>query len=84
MKVFIVSFLIITNVFGAHQYIQCSSTNMDTTDMAVISLSETKNTLFLSSGVGNPEEIRVLKEIVEEVKTDTHLILKSENNETHN
>jgi hypothetical protein len=72
-------FLVLSFNTWAHQYIQCSSTNTNTTDMAVISLSPIKNTLFLSSGVGNDDEIRVLKEISFSHENEESVFYKSEN-----
>ncbi|MBA2403157.1 MAG: hypothetical protein H0V66_00175 [Bdellovibrionales bacterium] len=47
----------------ARQYIQCSATG-DTTDVAVVNLTtEAGGTLFLSSGMQNPEDERILVNI---------------------
>jgi hypothetical protein len=55
----------------ARQYIQCSILS-DTSDVAVVNLtSSTKGTLFLSSGMENPEDERIL--------VDLELDKKSEN-----
>lgn len=45
----------------ARQYIQCSSTDNSTTDVAVVNLTTTQGgTLFISSGMQNPEDERTL------------------------
>lgn len=47
----------------ARQYIQCSA--RDTTDVAVVNLTTAKGgTLFISSGMQNPEDERLLLNIV--------------------
>jgi hypothetical protein len=47
----------------ARQYIQCSILS-DSTDVAVVNLtSESKGTLFLSSGMQNPEDERILVDL---------------------
>jgi hypothetical protein len=48
----------------ARQYIQCNTLDTDSTDVAVVNL-ETKDggTLFLSSGMQNPEDERTLVHI---------------------
>lgn len=56
--------LLITSSAFARQYIQCSSTDIYTTDVAVLNL-ETKNTgtFFISSGMQNDETERALFQI---------------------
>jgi hypothetical protein len=52
-----------TSLAHAHQYIQCSSIDPQSSDRAVISLNGVKSTLFMTSGIDDPEEVRVLKSI---------------------
>lgn len=55
--------LLLTNFAEARQYIQCGIMG-DTTDVAVVNLTTEKGgTLFLSSGMQNPETERVLVKI---------------------
>ncbi|MFY7994581.1 MAG: hypothetical protein ACOVP4_14885 [Bacteriovoracaceae bacterium] len=51
----------------ARQYIQCSSLDYSTTDVAVVNLQTTKGgTLFISSGMQNDESERTLVKIQKE------------------
>lgn len=63
-----------TSVF-ARQYIQCSSSDMNTTDVMVINLQSPQGgTLFLSSGMQNPEDERILVKIAfDRVEKDAHI-----------
>ena len=46
------------------QYIQCSTTDQDYSDVMVVNLTTSKTgTLFLSSGMQNPDEERILLDI---------------------
>lgn len=57
------SLLASTSVF-ARQYIQCSIADTHSTDVMVVNLqTEEGGTLFLSSGMQNPEDERVLVKI---------------------
>ncbi len=48
----------------ARQYIQCGSLDLDTTDVMVINLETAQGgTIFLSSGMQNPEDERVIMNI---------------------
>ena len=52
--------LLTTSTIWARQYIQCSIL-ADTTDVAVVNLTTNKTgTLFVSSGMQNPEDERIL------------------------
>ena len=65
MKKFLLcSLVLFSQVAMARQYFQCSSTDIGATDVMVINL-QTKDggTLFLSSGMQNPEDERVLVNI---------------------
>jgi hypothetical protein len=56
--------LVSSQVF-ARQYIQCSVSDMSATDVMVINLTSPQGgTLFLSSGMQNPEDERLLVKIV--------------------
>jgi hypothetical protein len=57
----------------AHQYIQCASTNIYSTDRTVINLDGEKSTLFMTTGLDDPDELRILKSIK---------FLKNENGKT--
>lgn len=62
MKSFFLLFVVFfsSQVF-ARQYIQCSSLDMNTTDVMVVNLkTEQEGTLFISSGMQNPEDERLL------------------------
>ena len=64
MKLFLLTvFFTFTSMAEAHQYIQCSNVDMNSDDRAVISLNGAKSTLFMTSGVADPDEVRVLKSI---------------------
>jgi hypothetical protein len=47
----------------AHQYIQCASLDVNSWDRAVINLDGPKSTLFMTTGVHDPNELRILKPI---------------------
>ena len=65
MKSLILAFaLTLSTSAFARQYIQCSSTDRYTTDVAVVNLTTVKGgTLFISSGMQNPEDERVVVKI---------------------
>jgi hypothetical protein len=64
MKISLVAALLCFTSFAhAHQYIQCFNTNPNTTDGTVINLDGAKSTLFMTTGLDDPEEIRILKPI---------------------
>ena len=65
MKSLILAFaLTLSTSAFARQYIQCSSTDSYTTDVAVVNLTTVKGgTLFISSGMQNPEDERVVVKI---------------------
>jgi hypothetical protein len=59
----------------ARQYIQCST--IDTSDVMVLNLQTTKGgTLFLSSGMQNPEDERILVDIEFDKIQNNHHIFK--------
>ena len=66
--------MISTSVF-ARQYIQCSSNDMNTTDVMVVNLQTPKaGTLFLSSGLQNPDDERILVKIAfDRVEKDAYI-----------
>jgi hypothetical protein len=60
----------------ARQYIQCSILS-DTSDVAVVNLTTSTNgTLFLSSGMENPEDERILLDIELEKKSENKHFFK--------
>lgn len=61
MKFLALALLLIAGTAQARQYIQCA--HYDTWDRAVINLNGDKSTLFMTSGVHNPDETRVLKKL---------------------
>lgn len=65
--------LLLSNESFARQYIQCSIMG-DTTDVAVVNLTTEKGgTLFLSSGMQNPEDERILVKIkLDQIKDGNH------------
>ncbi len=64
MKYFVLALALLANSSAwARQYIQCSILG-ETTDVAVVNLETNKTgTLFLSSGMQNPEDERILLKI---------------------
>jgi hypothetical protein len=64
MKYFVLALALMANSsVWARQYIQCSILS-ETTDVAVVNLETNKTgTLFLSSGMQNPEDERILLKI---------------------
>lgn len=65
MKSLILAFaLSLSTSAFARQYIQCSSTDRYSTDVAVVNLTTVQGgTLFISSGMQNPEDERTLVKI---------------------
>jgi hypothetical protein len=65
MKTAIAFLLIFTSMTAfARQYIQCSNKDPQYTDVMVLNLTSSKSgTLFLSSGMQNPEDERILVNI---------------------
>jgi hypothetical protein len=65
MKSLILAFaLSLSTSAFARQYIQCSSTDYSSTDVAVVNLTTVKGgTLFISSGMQNPEDERTVVKI---------------------
>jgi len=56
--------LSISSSVFARQYIQCSALDNSSSDVMVVNLTDLKKgTLFLSSGMQNPEDERILVEI---------------------
>jgi hypothetical protein len=83
MKAYTLLFLTLfsTQVF-ARQYIQCSYPDADSTDVAVVNLETEKNgTLFISSGMQNPEEERRTVNIeLSKIEKDQHIYTVKEVN----
>lgn len=76
MKSLVLTFVLLlsTSAF-ARQYIQCST--VDTTDVMVVNLQTSKGgTLFLSSGMQNPEDERILVNIEFDKVQNAHHIFK--------
>jgi hypothetical protein len=64
MKILIMYVLLVSASFAqARQYIQCSDVNPKSTDGTVINLDGDKSTLFMTTGVDDPDEMRILKSI---------------------
>jgi len=59
----------------ARQYIQCAADG--TFDRMVVNLNGSRSTLFLTDGVHNPDEMRILKRIQEVEGTATHAVFES-------
>lgn len=59
----------------ARQYMQCNSIDMNTTDVAVVNLTTVNGgTLFISSGMQNPEDERILFNIaLSDVEEGKHI-----------
>lgn len=76
MKSLILAFaLSLSTSAFARQYIQCST--VDTSDVMVVNLQTTKGgTLFLSSGMQNPEDERILVNIEFDKVQNNHHIFK--------
>lgn len=76
MKSLIIAFVTLfsSQVF-ARQYIQCNSMDMNSTDVAVVNLTTVNGgTLFLSSGMQNPEDERTLVNIeLSEIEDGSHI-----------
>lgn len=76
MKTLILLFVTLfsSQVF-ARQYIQCSSLDMNSTDVMVVNLTTPQGgTLFISSGMQNPEDERTLVNIeLSEVEDGSHI-----------
>lgn len=66
-----ITFLALSSTTYARQYIQCHTTDTNSTDVMVVNLDNEKSTLFLSSGMQNPEDERVLMKI-ELKRTDSN------------
>lgn len=77
MKSLILAFaLTLSSTAFARQYIQCSVVG-DSTDVAVVNLqNENGGTLFLSSGMQNPEDERILVNIEFDKIEKNHHIFK--------
>lgn len=60
MKILLIT-LLITTAASARQYIQCS--DMNSWDRTVINLDGEESTLFMTTGLQDPDELRVLKEL---------------------
>lgn len=76
MKSFLLALaLVLSNAAFARQYFQCSVTDINSTDVMVVNLQTEKGgTLFLSSGMQNPEDERILVNIeFEKVEGKKHI-----------
>ena len=62
----------------ARTYIQCAGTS---SDRAVVNVDGAKSTLFMTSGVDDPNEIRILKKIKIHLENDTNVEFMSEDEE---
>ena len=63
-KLLFLSLVLFSQLAMARQYFQCSSVDIGATDVMVINLTNKETgTLFLSSGMQNPEDERVLVNI---------------------
>lgn len=82
MKAFIVvALLLASSVSYARQYIQCSDRNIYSTEVAVVNLvTEAGGTLFLSSGMQNSEDERILLQIAFDKAEDGFHFYKVINN----
>ncbi len=68
--------LIVSSQAFARQYIQCTTLG-DSTDVAVVNLQTlNEGTLFLSSGMQNPEDERILFKIAFDKVENSHHIFK--------
>ena len=77
MKFALILGLMLSTSAFARQYIQCSTTG-DSTDVMVVNLQDEgkQSTLFLSSGMQNPENERVLVNIDFDKVEGNHTIFK--------
>jgi hypothetical protein len=81
MKYLTIVLLITALNASARQYIQCAVS--DSFDRAVINLDGENSTLFMTTGVHDPNEIRVLKKLrLDEVTTTHHFYISHDQNST--
>lgn len=78
---FILALLTFSSLSFARQYIQCSSLNPNSWDRMVINLNGENSTLFMTNGVHQPDEIRVLKQLFYIETNETSTIYKTQ--DTH-
>lgn len=75
MKIIINTLLLsmISSPLWARQYIQCHTTDEYSSDVMVINLNGEKSTLFVSSGMQNPEDERTILSItLDHTENDFH------------
>jgi hypothetical protein len=75
MKTTLIIFtLLFSQIAFSRQYIQCANTDLNYTDVMVVNLvTQEEGTLFISSGMENPENERILFDIKLSEKNDqTH------------
>lgn len=72
---FVLAFIFSSTTAFARQYIQCSIMDDQSTDVMVVNLQTPENgTLFLSSGMQNPEDERVLVNIAfDKIQNGKHI-----------
>ncbi len=76
-SVLTLAFLLSATSAFARQYIQCSSLDYSTTDVAVVNLqTENGGTLFISSGMQNDESERTLVKIEKETTKQGKVFFK--------
>src|SRR6476659_714794 len=76
MTLFALALTFSSTVF-ARQYIQCSTKDMYSTDVAVVNLTtEQGGTLFISSGMQNPEDERTVMNISFDKKEKNYHVYK--------
>jgi hypothetical protein len=75
-KLLLTAMILVSHQVMARQYIQCSILS-DSTDVAVVNLaSSTRGTLFLSSGMQNPEDERILMNLELDKKSENKHFFK--------
>ena len=74
MKILILLITLSTLAFG-RQYIQCAHSN--TWDRTVINLDGDQSTLFLTTGVHDPNELRILKDLYLQSKGDDFTVFET-------
>ena len=80
MKFLIILAVFVTGSYAhARQYIQCSSTNPHSWDAAVVNLDGNKSTLFMTTGVHDPDELRELKDLTFVSADASHTIYRASN-----
>lgn len=70
--------LLVTLNAEARTYMQCAGSG---SDRAVVNVDGANSTLFMTSGVDDPNEIRILKKIKIHLETETNVDFMSEDEE---